>query len=182
MIEIKATTRRTFLFPAPASLALEFYSDFRRITQYLPHISLVEQFEDNRFRLLYSTTEMAAYQIHLFADVETEIDEPSQILYVRPAGGVAPVQSKATLRSLIAPGNYSSRSLFRPMGNQSEIEYSLELGGRLPRPLGLNRVPGSVLNPIADNITNRRMNEIIDGFIARSIADFPRWQAAQSES
>jgi hypothetical protein len=43
-------------------------------------------------------------------------------------------------------------------------------------------IPGSVLNSIADNITNRRMNEIIDGFIALSIADFPRWQAEQSES
>jgi hypothetical protein len=182
MIEIKATTRRTFLFPAPASLALQFYSDFRRITQDLPHISLVEQYGDSRFRLLYSTTEMAAYQVHIFADVETEIDETNHIFHVRPAAGIPPAKSKATLHSIIAPGRYYSRSTFRPVGDQSEVEYYLELGGHLPRPLGLNLIPGSVLNSIADNITNRRMNEIIDGFIALSIADFPRWQAEQSES
>jgi hypothetical protein len=68
------------------------------------------------------------------------------------------------------------------VGDQSEVEYYLELGGHLPRPLGLNLIPGSVLNSIADNITNRRMNVIIDGFFALSIADFPRWQAEQSES
>jgi hypothetical protein len=173
MIEIKATTRRVFLFPAPASLALDFFSDFRRIVQFLPHISLVKGFENGRYRLLYSTVEMATYEVHIFADVETVVDEETQTLAVNPAMDIVPVKSKAKLRSLTAPGSYSSRSFFRETGDfECEIEYDMALGAVLPRPLGLKFVPGNMLNKVADNITHKRMEEIIDGFIGRSVAAF----------
>jgi hypothetical protein len=180
MIEIKATTRRVFLFPAPVPLALEFFSSFRRITQFLPHISLVKEFENGRYRLLYSTVEMAAYEVHIFADVETEVDEPARTIVVGPADDIIPVKSKATLRSLTAPGSYSSRSDFRKAGEfQSEIEYVMELGAILPRPRGLKFIPDNVLNSIADNITHRRMEEIINGFITQSRIAFSHWQEKQ---
>lgn len=173
MIEIKATTRREFLFPAPVPLALDFFSDFSRIAQLLPHISLVRDFEDGRYRLRYSTIELAAYQVHIFADVETEVDRATQTLTVKPARDIVPVKSKATPRSLTAPGSYSSRSFFREAGEfQCEIAYIIELGAKLPPPLGLKFIPGNVLNRIADGITYHRMEEIIDGFIAKSITAF----------
>lgn len=174
MIDIKATTRRTFIFPAPVPQALEFFSNFRRITEFLPHISLVQDFEDGRYRLLYATVELATYEIHIFADVATSLDEFAQTITVQPATNIKPVKSKATLRSLRASGSYSSQSFFREVGEwESEIEYVMELGATLPRPLGLNLIPTAVLNSIADNITHHRMEEIIDGFIERSILAFP---------
>lgn len=177
MIEIKASTRRVFLFPANAALALKFYSDFRRITQFLHHISLVQEFDDSRYRLLYSTVEMAAYEVRIFADVETEVDERSLTLTVRPTTGIGPVKTKSTLRSIIASGSYASHSIFRETDDdQCEVEYIMELWATLPRPKGLRFVPDSVLNPIADNITNRRMDEIINGFIANSVPAFLAWQ------
>lgn len=180
MIEIKATTRRVFQFPANAALALHFYSDFRRITQFLNHISLVQEFDHSRYRLLYSTVEMAAYEVRIFADVETEIDEESLTLTVRPTTGIDRVSTKSTLRSLTAPGSYASQSKFREIGdNDCEVEYIMELGATLPRPKGLRFVPENVLNPIAENITHRRMDEIINGFIAKSL---PAFLATQEKS
>jgi hypothetical protein len=177
MIEIKATTRRTFTFPAPVPQALEFFSNFRRITEFLPHISLVREFEDGRYRLLYSTVELAAYEVHIFADVVTVVDENAQTITVLPAADIKPVKPKARLRSLRASGSYTSQSFFRVAGElESEIEYVMELGANLPRPPGLNLVPGAVLNGIADNITLHRMEEIIDGFIAKSISMYSNLQ------
>jgi hypothetical protein len=180
MIEIKATTRRVFLFPAPVPLALDFFGNFRRVTQFLTHISLVREFEGGRYRLLYSTVELAAYEIHIFADVETEVDRQTQTLTIRPAQGTVPVKSKVRLRSLTAQGSYGSRSIFREAeNNHCEIEYIMELGARLPRPSGIRFVPESFISSIADNITHQRMEEIIDGFITLSISAFSHWQENQ---
>jgi len=183
MIEIKATTRRVFLFPAPVPLALHFFSDFRRVTQFLTHISLVREFENGRYRLLYSTVELAAYEIHIFADVATEVDEHTQTLTIRPAVDTVPVKSKARLRSLTAQGSYGSHSIFREAeNNHCQIEYIMELGATLPRPPGIKFVPESVLNSIADNITHRRMEEIIDDFITKSIITFFHHQEKNSHN
>ncbi len=188
MIEIKATARRKFLFPANVPQALQFYSDFPRITQYLPHISLVQSHKDDlpndndspyhdspnfgRYRVLYATTELGAYQVHIFADVETEIDTAAKTLYVRPSNTITPIKSKTTLRSLTAPGSYNSRSIFRDVGDECEVTFIMELSAVLPRPSGLRFMPNAVLNRIADSITNHRMNEIISGFISQSIQAF----------
>lgn len=177
MIEIKAAARREFLFPAALPLAIEFFSDFRRVTDFLPHISLVQETADSQqYRVLYSTVELATYQVHIFADVKTELDEPQKILYVRPATDFKPVQSKATLRSLTASGNYSSRSVFREAGDHCDVLFEMELSATLPQPLGLRFMPGAVLNRIADSITNLRMDEIIEGFIIRSINAYEAWK------
>lgn len=170
MIEIQATASREFLFPAALPLAIEFFSDFRRVTHFLPHISLVQETaESQQYRVLYSTIELAAYQVHIFADVKTEFDPTQKILYVRPATGFQPVQAKATFRSLTASGSYSSRSVFHEAGDQCDILFEMQLGATLPRPLGLRLMPGPVLNHIADSITNQRMEEIIESFIQSSI-------------
>jgi hypothetical protein len=178
MIEIKAAARREFLFPAALPPTIKFFSDFRRVTHFLPHISLVQETAENQqYRVLYATSELATYQIHIFADVEIELVEPEQTLYVRPALDFIPVKSRATLRSLTASGTYSSRSVFREAGDQCDVLFEMALSATLPRPLGLRFMPGSVLNRIADNITNQRMDEIIDGFIYNAVKAFPAWAA-----
>jgi hypothetical protein len=177
MIEIKASTRREFLFPAPVPLALDFFSSFRRVTQFLPHISLVKEFEDGRFRLLYSTVEIASYEVHIFADVKTEVDEAAQTLTIRPARDGVPVKTKAKFRSLTTQGSYGSHSIFQKAGkNQCYIVYNMELGARLPKPPGVKFLPESVINNITEGITYRRMEEIIDGFITRSMIAYAHWE------
>lgn len=176
MIEVEAKTRRVFLFPASVSLALTYYSNFRRITPFLTHISLVHEYEDGRYRVLYSTVEMAAYEVRIFADVEMELNRPTQTLTIRPFMNTTPVKTKSSLRRMTAQGNYGSHSIFRQAGdNRCEIEYVMELSARVPRPTGLKFVPDSALSRIADNITNHRMEEIVDGFIEKSLLAFSRW-------
>jgi hypothetical protein len=176
MIAIKAAARREFLFPAALPLVIEFFSDFRRVTDFLPYISLVQETaESQQYRVLYSTVELATYQIHIFADVKTELDERQKILYVRPATDFQPVQPKATLRSLTASGSYASRSVFHEAGDQCDVLFEMELSALLPRPLGLRLMPGGILNRIADSITNQRMGEIIEGFIYRSVKAYQAW-------
>ena len=55
----------------------------------------------------------------------------------------------------------------------SSAEVEVELQADLPTPSGLRFVPGRVLDKIANNITNGRVDEIINGFIAQSIAALP---------
>jgi hypothetical protein len=43
----------------------------------------------------------------------------------------------------------------------------------------LKFIPDNVLNSIADNITHRRMEEIINGFITQSRIAFSHWQEKQ---
>jgi hypothetical protein len=169
MIEIKATARRVFHFPATVPLAIQFFSDFPRVTQFLPHISLIETFENGHHRVLYETIELAAYRVHIFADVKTEIDVANRTLYVRPSEIFPAVKARSTLRSLTAGGSYRSDSIFRETADECEVTFVMELAATLPRPSGLRFVPESVLNRIADNITNHRMNEIIEGFITKSV-------------
>jgi hypothetical protein len=64
-------------------------------------------------------------------------------------------------------------------GEQTRIEYELDLQAELPTPLALRVVPGGVLNRISYNITNWRIDEIAGGFIENSIAHFPQWQAGE---
>ena len=87
MIEIQATTQRSFDFPAPISDARAFFSDFRYIAGLLPHITLLQSYEDQRYRLLYNTTELGAYHVKIFADVQTSFHQESQTLHVQPANG-----------------------------------------------------------------------------------------------
>jgi hypothetical protein len=37
-------------------------------------------------------------------------------------------------------------------------------------------MPGRVVDNIANGITNRRLREIIEGFLDDSLADFPAWR------
>jgi hypothetical protein len=174
MIKLAGSTRRSFLFPAELPLACAYYGDVARLLNYLPHICLVRAYGPDRFRLLYSSTELGAYHVRIFADVQTTLDE-DWVLRVHPLNSIPPTDAKASLNSTSAQGYFASTSVFAQAGAETRIEYSLELRAELPTPLGLRVMPGSMVQGIARSIANMRIREISEGFVERTVAAFPHW-------
>jgi hypothetical protein len=177
MIKVAGVIERSFTFPAELPTAFVYYGDLGRVLTYLPHILLVEVYRYDSFRLLYSTTELGIYHIRIFCDLQARLDEAERTLYVQPLSIDPPVKATAGAVSATTQGAYSSKSVFHPANGETLIEYQLCLQADLPTPLGLRLMPGSVVDRIAQNITERRLCEIADGFIQRSIAAYPRWLA-----
>ncbi len=157
-------------------MAYAYYADVSRLLSYLPHIMLVRAYDPDRFRLLYHATELGLYHIRIFADVQTTLDK-GWVLRVHPLNGIPPVSNQAGIHSSTAQGIFQSRSAFHEEGDQTRIEYSLQLQASLPSPLGLRFVPGTVVQHMAGSITRLRIREIVDGFIERSTDAFPHWLA-----
>jgi hypothetical protein len=176
MIKIVGSARRTFIFPADLPTAYAYYSDVSRVLTYLPYISLVRAYAYDRFRMLYSTTELGIYHVRIFCDLRTTLNGGGgHVIRISPLNGVAPVKSEAGINSITAPGYYSSVSVFHDAGDKTRIDYSITLQAKLPTPLGLRFMPGTVVDGIATSITESRIHEIASGFIERSIDAFPYW-------
>ena len=176
MIKISGSVRRSFLFPAKLPLVYAYYGDVGRLLNYLPHILMVRAYGPDRFRLLYNSTELGAYQIHIYADVQTTLEE-GWVVRIHPLNGIVPVPSQAALHTTTAQGKFSSRSTFEDAGDSTRIVYELNLEADLPLPTGLRFMPGLMVRRIAQGITNARIREISDGFVDRSMEAFPHWLA-----
>ena len=174
MIRVAGSVHRSFVFPAELPLAYAYYADIGRVLSYLPHICLARTYGPERLRMLYHSTELGLYRIRIFADVQTHLEDGG-VLHVRPLDSLPPIQPEAGVHSTTAQGFFASQSIFHEMGNQTRIEYKLQLRADLPTPLGLRVMPGLVVGGIARSITNMRIREIIEGFIDRSIDAFPHW-------
>jgi hypothetical protein len=181
MIRVAGSTRRSFAFPAELPIAFAFYSDLSRVLNYLPHIFLVQAYDYDQFRMLYSTTELGMYHIRIFCDLQAQLDEEERVLLIKPLDASPPVRAKAGFKSATAQGYYYSESVFHATGDETVIDYRLQLRAALPTPLGLRFMPGAVINRIAHNITRWRIREIVDGFIERSIDAFPFWLEEMKE-
>lgn len=174
-IEINGDVSRSFLFPADASTALAFYSNLECMLDWLPHISLVQRYGENQFRMLFHSTELGIYQVRIFCDLEAEPDFAAQVLSVRPLDGKAKMIPRADLHSLSAQGLYASESHFRADGDQTHVHYHLKLQASLPIPLAARFIfPKRVAEFIAHSIMVHRMNEIAEGFIERSLETYRR--------
>jgi hypothetical protein len=182
MIKVAGVTDRSFTFPAELPTAFAYYADLGRVLTYLPHIFLVQVYRYDRFRLLYSTTELGIYHIRIYCDLQARLDEAERTLYVQPLSIDRSVKATAGAVSTTTQGVFYSRSVFRPANGETLIEYQLRLRADLPTPLGLRLMPGYVVDRIAQNIAERRICEIADGFIQRSIAAFPGWLAEMEQA
>jgi hypothetical protein len=176
MIKVVGSACRSFVFPADLPMAYAYYGDVGRLLNYLPYIFLVRAYEPDRFRLLYSTTELGTYQIRIFADVQTTLDK-GWVIRVHPLDGIPPVETEAGVTSSTAQGYFTSRSVFQEAGDRTLIEYSLQLQAHIPTPLGLRLMPNVMMNRVAKSITSMRIREVVEGFIKRSIDAFPYWLA-----
>ena len=122
--------------------------------------------------MLYSTTELGIYQIQVYCNISTMLDRNSWTIYILPQQETTAVISKAGFHSTKANGYYSSQSSFHELGEQTKIEYSLDLHADLPVPYAIRFMPAPILQNIAQNITQRRIEEIVDKFIQQSIAAY----------
>ena len=172
MIRIAGAAQRSFTFPADLLTTRTYFRDFKRILGTLPHIRLLWAYGPDRFRLLYGATELGMYRVRILCDVQATFDEAKNQLTVTSLSGIPPVAPRASVHSLAAQGYYASASTFHPAGDCTRIEYKLQLRAHLPKPLGLKLVPDAIVEQIARNITQWRIQEIADGFIERSMAEF----------
>lgn len=176
-IVITSAAFRSFYFPAERSLAYDFFSDLRRVIGFIPHIEMEEEYDFNQLRLRYTSTELGAYQITIVSDVKAALDQDKQLLEVLPLYEVKLKVGKASLTSAITYGHYASHSVFKEADQGTQIDYRLELRAKLPRPAAMRFMPQRAVNQVAANITKRRVEEMIDGFIEGSTAAFPDWVA-----
>ena len=169
MIDIAGSVRRSFIFPADVRSAFEFYAHINRTLSFLDHISILQQYTSDEYRMLYKTTELGIYRVRVICDMTTKIDREEHILRIEPLNGRQAVKSKAGMYSLSGQGFFNSASVFRSQEESTEIDYSLKLSATLPVPIGLRFMPVSLVNEIARTIVQWRMTEIVENFIARSI-------------
>jgi hypothetical protein len=138
----------------------------------LPHITLLDELGGERFRLRYESLELGVYRVRITCDLQVRVDRPARVLLIDPFPAAKPVKAEAGWHSLSAQGSFASRSRFLPAGNQTRVEYDLALQAELPTPAAAHIIPDSVRRRAARSIAGRRIQEIADGFIGRSIAAF----------
>ena len=175
MLKLAGTARQSFLFPADLSTAYTYYGDLRHILNYLPHISVVKLHADDHFRVLYSTNEFGAYSIRIFCDMRATLDGGRHLIRIVPEEGLPPIRPTTSFYATSGRGYFSMESLFTEAGKNTEIQFSLQLEARLPKPRGMGFMLGGVVDRVARNITENRMHEIIDGFVQQSTVAFPDW-------
>ncbi len=173
MLKLRGYTHQVFTFPADLPTASAFYTDFNHILPFLPHIKLVRSYGNDQFRVLYNTIELSLYHVRIFADLQVTYEAATQTLHVSPLSGYPPMRAMATVHSLTAQGYFSSRSIFHPHeDNHTTVDYDLRLDAQLPKPFGLSLIPDRVMEQIATNIAEWRIDEIASGFIQRSIHEY----------
>ena len=170
MIHIAVSAQRVFIVPAGLARTTSHFRDFGHTLDYLaPHLRLFATYAGNQYRMLYSVTEAGVYRVAFYCDIQVQFDESSQILSVTPLEGVPPVAPKATLNSLTGQGTYRSRSAFQPAGPHTRITYDVEIEAEVPKRLEWKLIPDAVITRVVEDVVQRRLNEITDTFIARSI-------------
>lgn len=172
MIEIAGSTQRSFVFPARREDAFSFYQDIEHTFRFLPHISIARSYADGQYRLLYSAVETGMYRVEIFCDVLATADEGHHLIDISPLPGHAPEKSKAGFHSMTGQGYYTSKCRFRERGEQTTIEFSIELSARLPVPITLRWIPHDLLDGIAQNRLQLHMDEIIASFVEQSTRSF----------
>lgn len=174
MIKLAGSAHHAFYFPAPLAEVYSYYSDLPYIFTYLPYISMISQTGD-QFRMLFSSTELGAYTIRIYCDMRATLDGGRRLIRIVPAEALPPIQPSASFNSTTGRGYFSFQSIFTATGDKTLIEFKLQLQARLPRPGGMKFMMGSMVNSVAKNITDRRMTEIIEGFVEQTAEAYPLW-------
>ena len=170
MINIAGSTQRSFIFPAGLDAAIDFYADIGRILHYLPHISIINKYDQQSYRMLYRTAELSLYRVSIYCDLAAELDLENHRLLIKPFHAPSPpIQARAGLYYLVSQGYFSSTSTFKPAREGTRVDYELELAAEMPMPHAIRLMPDGIVESLANSIMQKHMQEIIDGFIARSI-------------
>jgi len=170
MINIAVSAQRVFTVPADLARTTAHLRDFGHTLGCLaPHLRRVATYARDQYRMLYSVTEAGVYRVAFYCDIQVEFDESSQILRVTPLAGIPPVAAKATLKSLTGQGTYRSQTAFQPAGPHTRITYDVEIKAAVPKRLEWKLIPDAVITRLVEDVVQRRLEQITDTFIARSI-------------
>jgi hypothetical protein len=179
MIKLAGAVSLAFHFPAPLPVAYAYYSDLRTVLPLLPRIEVMHVYDDDHFRLRYSSVEFGGYAMQIFCDIRATMEGGLHMIRIVAEESLPPVEPSAGVNSSTARGYFTSRGLFFDVGDETLIEYEFELRSDLPRPLGMRLMPQRVVNGIASTVARTRMREVAQGFIEKSLATFPDWQQRQ---
>ncbi|HZY41225.1 MAG TPA: hypothetical protein VFF59_04405 [Anaerolineae bacterium] len=174
MIKLAGSARRTYLFPVVLPRAFGYHCDLARSMRFLPHISVVEHYAPDQLRLLYSATESGLYRVKIFCDVLITVDQANHRLRLGPLTGHPPVKNEVRLNAMTCQGHYDSETIFAAAGQQTQIEYRLNLRASVPKPLTLRLIPNALMDGAAHNIMHLRIAEIMGSFIDQSIRAYAR--------
>lgn len=175
MITILGKGQMTFLLPTAVDTAFSFYQDVNRILPYLPRIRFVQGHGAQHVRVCYTSKELNLYDVEIYCDVQAEANWAEHTIRLSPRQAAPPVKARSSFHATSAYGRYTSTSIFTPEGSQTRLEYHLELSAELPKPWAIKFVPDSMMDAIANSITNHRIQEIATGFITQSALDIPNW-------
>lgn len=175
MITLDGTIQRRLFFPADTQTTLLYFSDLGRVIYFLPHISVVETFDDDSIRIRFQTVELGAYTINVFCDLTCETLPEELSIKVGPPQGTIPVKSESTLNSCRAHGLFTSEAFLFAEDDGTGIDFRFRFRAELPRPRGLRMVPKRVVDRIADSISQGRLEEMVEGFMAGAMKSFPDW-------
>jgi hypothetical protein len=169
VINISGSTRRAFLFPGSLPEAFTYYRDIGRSLNYLRHITTIQRFAPNQYRLLYSAREGAVSRVKIYCDVQAEADTQAYRLSILPLASKNPVRSSVRLNEMTCQGYYTSEIVFSAHGSQTQVETSLDIRAELPKPAALRWIPHNLLSGAAHNIFLLRLDEVLNGFIEQSV-------------
>lgn len=177
---ISGTTQRVFLFPASLPETFAYYRDIGRSLGYLRHITTVQRFAHDQYRLVYSAKEGTLYRVKIFCDVLAEVDAEQYRIRILPLAGKIPVQSTVRMNEMTCQGYYTSEIVFTEHQGQTQVETSLDIQAQLPKPAALRWIPHALLNGAAHNIFLLRLDEVINGFIDQSKLAYPPKEDSKS--
>ncbi|NJN53584.1 MAG: hypothetical protein HC804_01820 [Anaerolineae bacterium] len=181
MITITGKGQMTFMLPTAVDTAFDFYQDIHRVLPYLPRIRLIHGHGAQHVRVCYLSRELNMYDVEIYCDIQAETNREEHVIRLLPREAEPPVKAKSSFHAASAYGRYSSTSTFFAEGNQTRLEYHLELSAELPKPWAVKFLPDGMMDSIANNITNHRIQEIATGFITQSALHITAW-AAQNGS
>lgn len=174
MLTIAASVQRSYLFPARRAQALAWHRDVDRLLQFLPHVSVVHKEGDGAYRLLYSAVEAGLYRVRIHCDVRVAFDPDRGTVRIASGTLQGAMPAQAGWYSMSGSGRFEETIAFAGAGTRTRIECSLGLDAKLPVALSLRLVPRARLDAAADRIFRRRLDEIMDTFVERSIMAYSR--------
>lgn len=164
-----ASAVRSFLFPAELPAAFAFLGDVRRSFACLPYISVAASYSEDQYRLHYRALEAGFYWVDIFCDVQVIREEDPCSLRIRSLHGRPPVKTAARWNAMTCQGSYESQSLFYQDGENTRVDFSIQLAASLPVPVTLRLVPPALVSKSTHNILQLRIEEVSSGFIEQSI-------------
>ncbi len=172
MLHISVSSHRKFEIACDLLGVEAHFSNFERMLEDLPALKVSRVWGPHQYRIGYGANFAGVYQVDLFSDIQARFDAAAHVLAVSPLRGLPAVTAQVTLRSLTGQGGYASRLVFHAQKDCTVADYDLTITADIPKPVRLNLVPDSVARTVVQAIVQRRVQEITDLFIVRTMSRF----------